>query len=76
VQNVECKVCCKRLAALAFSPNVLHEALVCVRLIECKVRPKGEPHPEHSRCLTSLKRSLRLSLKRKVHGARLNRFRG
>jgi len=23
VQNVECKVCCKRLAALAFSPNVL-----------------------------------------------------
>ena len=24
VQKVECKVCCKRLAALAFSPNVLH----------------------------------------------------
>ena len=34
VQNVECKPCCKRLAVLAFSPNVLHTRSI---LFVCKI---------------------------------------
>ena len=58
VQNVECKLCCKRLAALAFSPNVLHArsiSFVCkrsnvnsglrtVQLLDPALLPDGREH--------------------------------